>query len=87
MDVVGGGGSRGRNKGRFLVAGARRGGEESMVYVNPGTRRTTTLCMLSVFCEQMGMNHLITGDTHLKSEPALRRVIGDDVKDKVADRF
>ena len=53
-DGVGGGGSDGRGMGigrlGFFVAEVGGGGRERTVDVKPGTRRTTSFCMLCVFC-------------------------------------
>jgi hypothetical protein len=89
-DTAGGGGSDGRGMGMgrlgFFVAEVGRGGSERTVEVKPGTRRTTSFCMLCVFCEPMS---IILGsrvkDTHLHSDPARWRRIGYYVEDKVTD--
>ena len=52
----------------FSVAEVGRGGRERMVDVKPGMRRTTSFCMLCVFCEPLSTNGTIAGEEHL---PAL----------------
>jgi hypothetical protein len=70
----------------FFVAEVGRGGSERTVEVKPGTRRTTSFCMLCVFCGPMS---IILGsrvkDTHLHSNPARWRRLGYYVEDKVTD--
>jgi hypothetical protein len=68
----------------FFVAEVGRGGSERTVEVKPGTRRTTSFCMLCVFCEPMSII-LIAGEGHSHSNPARWRRLGYYVEDKVTD--
>ena len=62
VDAGSDGSGMGMGRLGFEVAEVGRGGRERMVDIKPGMRRTTSFCMLCVFCEPLNMENNIRGE-------------------------